>query len=137
TPSRNPQPGRPRPETAGLAGDTTRVQGGPGSTQTAQCRLGALGRLVFVWRLRVSYLTRGGVEDERAELRPGVEVEHATGGVQAPSDLVERPAADLLAVQPVVLDETDHRGLVGRVVADVVVPRPRRDHQQRQPRPVT
>ena len=37
---------------------------------------------------------------------------------------------------PVVLDELDDRGLVGQRVVDVAVLRPRRDHQQRQPRTV-
>ena len=51
--------------------------------------------------------------------------------------LANEPAPVRLAVQPVVLDELDHRGLVGHVVADVVVPGPRGDDDQRQPGTVT
>src|ERR1700728_1353042 len=49
----------------------------------------------------------GRVEDQRLEVRPGVEVEQAASGVQAARGRVER-AGDGLAVQPVLLDELHH-----------------------------
>ena len=61
------------------------------------------------------------------------EVEHA---VDRAGDGVERAVADPLAAKPVVLDEADDRALIGDRVIDVVRLRPRRDHQQRQPRTV-
>jgi hypothetical protein len=54
----------------------------------------------------------------------------------APATSVVGPVADPLAAEPVVLDEVDHRGLVGRRVIDRVDLRVRRDDQQRQPRAV-
>src|ERR1700746_3576445 len=58
------------------------------------------------------------VQDEPGESRPPP-VEHA---VQRAGQRVERPVADALAAQPVVLDETQHRGLVGERAIDVVAP---------------
>ena len=82
------------------------------------------------------YLTGGGVEQDRREVRSGPEVQHAAPCVQAAGDRVERLAADRLTAQPVVLDELHDRGLVGEVVADVVAPRVRRDDHQREARAV-
>src|SRR5215467_1778638 len=53
--------------------------------------------------------------------------------VQRAGQVVEGRAAGPLPAQPVVLDERQHRGLVGGRAADVVGPGVGRDDQQRQP----
>jgi hypothetical protein len=69
-------------------------------------------------------------EDQRVSM--GVlEVEHA---VDRTGDAVQRSAADARQ-RPVVLDETEDRGLVGEAVVDEVLPRGR-GHEQRQTRTV-
>src|SRR5207253_8127121 len=58
-----------------------------------------------------------------------VEIEHVVEGA---GNGVERATRlDALTVQPVVLDETQHRGLVGERVVDIVALGEWRDHQQR------
>src|SRR5215470_19757068 len=58
-----------------------------------------------------------------------IEVEHVLDRAR---DGVERTARlDALAVEPVVLDEAQDRGLVGQRVVDVVALGEGRDHQQR------
>src|SRR5580700_957782 len=87
-------------------------------------------------REEVGHLAGVRIQDDGEEVRPGVEVEHPARPVEAARDPVEGAVADPLAAEPVVLDELDHGGLVGQVVADVVLAGPWRDDQQRQPRAV-
>src|SRR5215470_8328966 len=74
-------------------------------------------------------LARGRVQQVRREAGV-VQAEHV---VQRPGQVVEGRAAGPLPAQPVVLDERQHRGLVGGRAADVVGPGVGRDDQQRQP----
>src|SRR5258708_7994750 len=74
-------------------------------------------------------------EFARALFIPIVEVEHV---VERSGDGIERAARlDALTRQPVVLDEPQHRGLVGQGVIDMVPLRERRNHQQRHAGSVT
>ncbi len=54
------------------------------------------------------------------------EVKHLHDGV---CDGVKRALANALAVEPVVLDESQDRGLIGHRVVHEVLPRPRRDNK--------
>jgi hypothetical protein len=61
-----------------------------------------------------------------------LEIKHR---VQPPGKVIKR-SRDSLAVQPVVLDEAQNRGLIGHGVIDVVLLRVGLDHQQRQTRTI-
>src|SRR5215831_883527 len=71
------------------------------------------------------------IEIEWREVRLAREVEQAA---QAPRGRVERSAAESLAAEPVVFDETEDGGLRDLRVIDVVDARPRRDDEERKPR---
>src|SRR5450755_683399 len=96
----------------------------------------ALSALVAVPVVAADDGAGGRVDYHLVEVRPGAEVKQPSRSVQAARGRVER-AGDALGAQPVVLDELDHRGRVGAVAADVVVPRVRRDHHHGQPLAVT
>src|ERR1700721_286604 len=77
---------------------------------------------------------RTGVEDIRGGvLRTLVEVEHIIDGV---GEGIEGTGADPFTVQPIVLDEAQHGGLVGQGVVHEIVARPGRDDQKRQTRSI-
>src|SRR5271163_2368273 len=80
-------------------------------------------------------LAGGRIQDQREaqrRMRRIVEVQHRVDRV---GDRVERALSEPGATEPVVLDEADHRGLVGQRVIYEVDSRERRDYQQRQARP--
>src|SRR5271166_2709220 len=103
----------------------------PGTTAAATVGTVAAARRVVY--LAAHDLTRGRVEDDRPEIRPDAEVEQAAPCVQAARDPVEGAASDPPSAEPVVLDELGDRDGVGQVAADVVLPRPGRDHDHGQP----
>src|ERR1700682_3791731 len=76
-------------------------------------------------------VTGSGIEHKCGLVRSS-EVEH---GVDDAGAVVEGVVADPTGL-PVVLDEPQDRGLVGLAVVDEVWSRIRRDHQEREPRPV-
>src|ERR1035437_1936060 len=59
-----------------------------------------------------------------------MELEHRADGICHP---IKRSLSDPLTAQPVVLNETKDRGLIGGRMIDEVVPRPRRDDEKRLP----
>src|SRR5580698_11627019 len=78
---------------------------------------------------RVYRLTAGFREDQGGGVESRVEVEHV---VQGAGDGIKR-SGYALSVEPVVLDKTDDRALIGDAVIHEVLLGPRRDHQQRKP----
>lgn len=77
--------------------------------------------------------SRGRPEEEPAILPRVAEIEHLRNRA---SDPIKRSLPDALPIQPVVFNEVDDRTLIRHRVIDKVLPRPRRDHEQRQPRSV-
>lgn len=73
------------------------------------------------------------IQEENTVAPYFLEVEKLGQGV---CDSIEGALADPLTAEPVVLDEPDHRSLVRDAVIDEVLPRPRRDHEQWQSRPM-
>ena len=73
------------------------------------------------------------IEEELSTLMPMTEIKHLRDGTRNP---VVRSLPDALSAQPVILDEVDDRALIGHRVIHKVPPRPRRDQQKRQPRPI-
>ena len=77
-------------------------------------------------------LSAGWIQNQRGVLRRTVEVQHRYDPVR---DRVEG-ARDPLSAEPVILDEANGGDLGGQRVIDEVGSRVRRDHQERQARPV-
>lgn len=74
------------------------------------------------------------IQKEHAIVPDLREVEHLADRA---GDCIKRTLADSRPTQPVVLDEPNDRRLVSHGVINKVRPRPRRDYQQRQTRPVS
>src|ERR1700734_4533224 len=59
-----------------------------------------------------------------------MEVEQRADGI---CDVIKRSMSDALAVEPIIFDEANHRGLIGGRMIHEVVLRPRRNNKQRLP----
>jgi hypothetical protein len=84
-------------------------------------------RPTSAWR-RLQHIARIRVQIQRRNVVRRIEIEHPHNG---PSRRVERPTAEALALQPVVLDESHHRSQRDARMINMIWPSPRRDHQER------